>query len=53
MVGLERWTPTTDTPQGAVLSPLLANTYLHSLDKLITEQNLYFLSPQRKLAAKY
>jgi RNA-directed DNA polymerase len=30
--GLERWTPTSGTPQGAVLSPLLANCYLHPLD---------------------
>jgi RNA-directed DNA polymerase len=32
MAGLERWTPTSGTPQGAVLSPLLANCYLHPLD---------------------
>jgi RNA-directed DNA polymerase len=32
MSGLERWTPTSGTPQGAVLSPLLANCYLHDLD---------------------
>lgn len=31
--GLERWTPTGGTPQGAVLSPLLANLYLHPLDE--------------------
>jgi RNA-directed DNA polymerase len=29
---LGRWTPTSGTPQGAVLSPLLANCYLHPLD---------------------
>jgi len=40
MDGLERWTPTNGTPQGAVLSPLLANIYLHPLDKFITEQGL-------------
>ena len=33
MFGLERWTPTSGTPQGAVLSPLLANIYLHPLDQ--------------------
>ena len=35
--GLERWTPTTGTPQGAVLSPLLANIYLDPLDRLMAE----------------
>ena len=30
--GLERWTPTSGTPQGAVVSPLLANLYLSPLD---------------------
>jgi RNA-directed DNA polymerase len=29
---MERWTPTGGTPQGAVVSPLLANIYLHALD---------------------
>lgn len=31
--GLERWTPTSGTPQGAVVSPLLANLYRHPLDE--------------------
>lgn len=30
---LQRWTPTGGTPQGAVLSPLLANCFLHPLDE--------------------
>jgi RNA-directed DNA polymerase len=31
--GVERWVPKGGTPQGAVLSPLLANIYLHPLDE--------------------
>jgi RNA-directed DNA polymerase len=36
--GLERWTPTAGTPQGAVISPLLANIYLHPLDELMARR---------------
>ena len=36
--GLERWTPTGGTPQGAVISPLLANIYLHPLDERMKQQ---------------
>ena len=32
MAGAQRWTPTMGAPQGAVISPLLANVYLHPLD---------------------
>ncbi len=35
----KEWTPINGTPQGAVLSPLLANIYLHPLDKLMKEAN--------------
>jgi RNA-directed DNA polymerase len=35
MTDLACWQPTTGTPQGAVLSPLLANLYLHPLDLLM------------------
>jgi RNA-directed DNA polymerase len=31
--GLDCWTPVRGSPQGAVLSPLLANLYLHGLDR--------------------
>jgi len=33
--GLDRWTPTAGSPQGAVISPLLANIYLDPLDTLM------------------
>jgi RNA-directed DNA polymerase len=35
MQGMQQWTPTAGTPQGAVISPLLANIYLHPLDELM------------------
>jgi RNA-directed DNA polymerase len=35
--GLDRWTPVEGSPQGAVISPLLANIYLDPLDRLMAE----------------
>jgi RNA-directed DNA polymerase len=38
MTEMATWRPTAGTPQGAVLSPLLANIYLHPLDLLMEER---------------
>lgn len=40
MKGMASWQPTTGTPQGAVISPLLANIYLHPLDLLMEQRGL-------------
>lgn len=36
--GMQSWTPAGGTPQGAVISPLLANLYLHGLDILMRDK---------------
>jgi len=40
MEGMTRWTPISGSPQGAVISPLLANIYLHELDVEMREAGL-------------
>ena len=38
MDGIKEWTPEEGTPQGAVISPLLANIYLHPFDREMAEE---------------
>jgi RNA-directed DNA polymerase len=40
MTGMERWQPTSGTPQGAVISPLLSNLYLRPLDGLMERSGM-------------
>jgi RNA-directed DNA polymerase len=40
MEDMKRWTPTTGSPQGAVISPLFANVYLHELDVEMRESGM-------------
>ena len=41
--GLQEWTPEEGTPQGAVISPLLANIYLDPLDHLMAVRGIEML----------
>jgi len=40
MDGLEEWIPTSGSPQGAVISPLLSNAYLDPLDHLMAKRGM-------------
>ena len=40
MDGLEGWTPVEGSPQGAVISPLLSNIFLHPVDLVMREAGL-------------
>ena len=40
MDGLAAWTPTSGSPQGAVISPLLSNVYLDPLDHEMAERGI-------------
>ena len=41
--GLAKWTPEAGTPQGAVIIPLLANLYLHSVDQAMEAAGLIMI----------
>jgi len=43
MEDMKRWTPTAGSPQGAVISPLPANIYLHELDVEMHEAGLVMI----------
>lgn len=43
MDGLQEWQPEKGTPQGAVMSPLLANIYLDSLDHLMAAKGFHMV----------
>lgn len=41
--GLKEWSPEAGTPQGAVVSPLLSNIYLHPLDLKMRDRGFYMV----------
>lgn len=41
--GAKRWTPIGGAPQGAVISPLLANLYLHPLDVRLQQRGYHMI----------
>ena len=43
MDDVARWTPTGGTPQGAVISPLLANIHLHPVDLALAQEGIEFV----------
>ena len=43
MYGMESWVPESGTPQGAIISPLLANIYLDPLDRLMEAKGYHMI----------
>ena len=41
--GMNQWTPMAGTPQGSVISPLMANLYLHALDELLSNVDVKYV----------
>jgi RNA-directed DNA polymerase len=41
--GMKHWTPLAGTPQGSVISPLMANLYLHGLDEILSNGEHHYV----------